>query len=583
MDTCGKSLFRLVSHKSSKCRRLSLECIQSLLRVANIDIASQLPYLVSAVVSRYPSCGYDKDMEVFIRSQQDHDFFRRGGATSRQDRNGLISNTAVNLVEPHEELRLALCCTFKCLVDRVIEADAAGMLEPYYSEMILSLQTCLKDPFNDVKIAASSLLTRLLQISHYELGAKYFALGLARAALPNCRHRNTTVIIAALDLLEASITVNDKAKAKGAGSAAIIDLIGFRDPNAINIASFYDSEYAVSVNTLAELSSHRNYRVRLRCCKMIESLLTNLPDRYEHEQRLLPYVMLFINDVAAEVQQEALACINKCGRQYERDHSDEIIERRQLGVDGDESTDYDVGLPKPFTSRPSLGARLFVRNNTSRFFGVVLSELSNWRAETRLRSAELLLILTVFCEEHLTRDLHSTLNHFVKAIDIELTSRHEHGHLNVLERIEQVLCLMAKYVDPASYLELLRSRVTTRSILFILSSLVKGALKERLILHWLDIFSLVSSPKCIGHFSGSQVGVQGLTALINLMNRVDGDNDVHVFLSHFGDSKDELNQALTSCACALEEATTEQTLTLTRECITKLESLGAAITCNGSN
>ena len=560
MDTCGKSLFRLVSHKSSKCRRLSLECMQSFLRANNIDVASQLPYLISAIVARYPSCGYDKDMEIFIQSQQDHDFFRRGGATSRQDKNGLVSNTTVTLVEPHEELRLALCCTFKCLVGRVVEADAAGMLEPYYSEMILSLQTCLKDPFNDVKVAASSLLTRLLQIPRYELGAKYFALGLARAALPNCRHRNTTIIIAGLDLLEASITVNDKAKGKGAGSGAIIDLTGFRDPNAINIASFYDSEYAVSVNTLAELSSHRNYRVRLRCCKMIKSLLTNLPDRYEYEQRLLPYVMLFINDVAAEVQHEALACINNCGRQYERDHSDEIIERRQLGVDGDESIDYDVRLPKPFTSRPSLGARLFVRNNTSRFFGVVLGELSNWRAETRLRSAELLLVLAVFCEEHLTKDLHSTLNNFVKAIDIELTSRHEHGHLNILKRIEQVLCLMAKYVDPASYLTLLQSRIlgsspTPRSVLFILSSLIKGAPIQRLIPHWLDIFSLVSSPKCIGPFSGSQVRAEGLTALINLLNRVDGDNDEHVFLSHFENLKDDLNQALNSCACALEEVT----------------------------
>ncbi|KAL7451235.1 hypothetical protein ACHAWC_003066 [Mediolabrus comicus] len=318
---------------------------------------------------------------------------------------------------------------------------------------------------------------------------------------------------------------------------------------------------------------------------MIESLLTNLPDRYEHEQRLLPYVMLFINDVADEVQHEALDCINKCGRQYERDHSDEIIERRQLGVDGDESIDYDViGLPKPFTSRPSLGARLFVRNNTSRFYGVVLGELSNWRAETRLRSAELLLILTVFCEEHLTKDLHSTLNSFIKAIDIELASRHEHGHLNILERIEQVLCLMAKYIDPASYLTLLQSRIldsspTPRSVLFILSSLVKGAPIQRLIPHWLDILSLVSSPNCIGPFTGSQVKIEGLTALVSLLDRVDD-----VFLSHFENSKDELNQALISCAGALEEETTEQTFALTRECLTKLESLRTAIIiCNKSN
>ena len=45
----------------------------------------------------------------------------------------------------------------------------------------------------------------------------------------------------------------------------------------------------------------------------------------------------------------------------------------------------------------------------------------------------------------------------------------------------------------------------------------------------------------------------------------------------------ELNLALTSCACALEGVTTEQALTLTRECLTKLESLRAAIVFNDSN
>jgi hypothetical protein len=32
----------------------------------------------------------------------------------------------------------------------------------------------------------------------------------------------------------------------------------------------------------------------------------------------------------------ALSCLQRCGLEYESEHSDEIIERRQYGVDGDD-------------------------------------------------------------------------------------------------------------------------------------------------------------------------------------------------------------------------------------------------------
>ena len=108
------------------------------------------------------------------------------------------------------------------------------------------------------------------------------------------------------------------------------------------------------------------------------------------------------------IQDEALECLETCGLQYEHEHPDEVIERHQFGVDGEDTIDYNSDLLLPFTQRPSLGARLFVRANSSRFFLAVLDELSNWREQTRKRSAELLLILTVYCEEHLTKDFQHT-------------------------------------------------------------------------------------------------------------------------------------------------------------------------------
>ncbi|KAL9189377.1 hypothetical protein ACHAXT_009052 [Thalassiosira profunda] len=461
LNHCGNALFRLIGDdKSEKCRVLSIECVQSLL-LSGVDLSRHLPYLLPALCARYPPCTYDKDLEVFVQDARLHDFYKRGGATDRQDRGGLLNqNTSFQVIEPNEELRLEVCRTFRDLLRAMAASSAERTLDAYYPEIVFSLQTSLRDPFPEVKVEACRTLVMLLRIPSWEQGAKYFATGLARSALPNCRHRNTNVILAAMDLFEASVCVPNRAKRKGAGTAAIADLVGYREENVLPIAAFYESQCGVSVNTLAELASHKNHRVRLRCCKMLSYFLVYLPDRYDHQQRLLPYVLSFVTDDMSDVQSAALQCIEKCGLQYECEHPDEVIERRQFGVDGEECIDYDSNLPDPFACRPSLGARLYVRSNTGRFFLAVLQELSSWKEETRKRSAELLLVLTVYCEEHLTKDFQHTVNSVAKAVNVERASRHENDHWMILESIRDVLRLMAKYVDPVAYLPLVCPRIS---------------------------------------------------------------------------------------------------------------------------
>jgi hypothetical protein len=50
----------------------------------------------------------------------------------------------------------------------------------------------------------------------------------------------------------------------------------------------------------------------------------------------------------------------------------------------------------------------------------LLGELSSWREHMRNRSAELLLILTVYCKKALTEDFHHTVK-LAKAIGIEMS------------------------------------------------------------------------------------------------------------------------------------------------------------------
>ena len=322
-----------------------------------------------------------------------------------------------------------------------------------------------------------------------------------------------------------------------------------------------------------------------------------------------------------QVQDEALQCIEKCGLQYENEHQDDVIERRQFGVDGEyETIDYNHNhLPKPFTRRPSLGARLFVRANSSRFFLAMLDELHNWRDETRKRSAELLLILTIYCEEHLVKDFQHTLTSISKAINVEKSSQDVNDHWKILEKIQQVLCLMAKYVDPKVYLPLICPRIcndndillaatssnlseeegdgtnrhysesTRLSYTIILSSLIEGTPLQRLMPHWIHLVTLLSDIAC-GNSSGTQTSRESLTALQALLaksskeavndNNNDDNGAKQMFISSFVDTKQmtKLESVLSTTNQMLNNTGDGSVKVIAEECVHSLKCLLAVAT-----
>ena len=144
--------------------------------------------------------------------------------------------------------------------------------------------------------------------------------------------------------------------------------------------------------------------VRERVALMLADWLVNLPDHYDYETRLLPYLLNFLCDPVAvrlppfristrvgggsvmqastldmtlheeesmklgarltvptlhpckmcpkqKIQDIALRAISKCGEVYEAEHEEDVIERRQYGVDGDERCNHEKPLPLPFTER----------------------------------------------------------------------------------------------------------------------------------------------------------------------------------------------------------------------------------------
>lgn len=66
------------------------------------------------------------------------------------------------------------------------------------------------------------------------------------------RFRHAKVRLAALEALWVTVKVPDRAKVKGAGTAAIVDLVGFREDNVLPIAAFY-GKGDTTINYLAEV------------------------------------------------------------------------------------------------------------------------------------------------------------------------------------------------------------------------------------------------------------------------------------------------------------------------------------------
>jgi hypothetical protein len=390
------------------------------------------------------------------------------------------------------------------------------LLDPYFTDIILTLHSCfVGDPRDDVKIAAGMLLSNVVQLNEWEEGTKKFATAIARSTIPLLRHRKAKIRLISMELFEKSVCVPFREKKKGAGTDAIKDLIGFKDDNIIPIAAFYESECALRVNVLAEISGDSNFRVRRKCCQMLTNFMCHLPDRYDHQQRLLPYILLFHEDDDNDIRKIALNCIQICGLLYEEEHYDEIVERVQFGVDGDSRCNHIDSLPSPFEGRPKLAERLFVRGNSKRFLEVLLSELGNWIPSTRLQSTKLLRILVVYCEEHLTMDIQKTINGIVKVLNKSLSEPECKEKSQLEDILQEVLTLIGRFIDPKIYCNVILRRAIDSSTeidsmvssptfvvyMVALRCLISGSLPKRVLTCFSMMFSSLTSYKVLENFS----------------------------------------------------------------------------------
>lgn len=447
----SRSFFKLFADEVELTREMAAKICLHIFSNSS-DFVPVLGYLFPALMQRLPSgLLYDEEMKVFVSDISLHEAYRRGRAVDRQDKanagsGGCHGEVVVHkVVETSEEVRLLLCKLVHLLVQRTSDLKSSSIMLPYFHDIVMFTQFNLSDPFPDLRQEACFCLSKLASRAEYETGMKFFAVALVRSILPVLRHRHSKVRLAAVDCLTACMIVPDRAKCKGAGTDAMPELVGFREENVIQVASFYSPD--VRINHLAELIYDKSPVVRERVGVMLTNFLTELPDRYDHQTRLLPYLLDLVTDEAASVSSIALSCLEICGRQYEEEHQDEIIERRQFGIDGDSRINLSKPCLHPFQCRPRLGVRLYVRGNTKRFLSALVGELTNWQSQTRIKSANLLKVILYCCEEHVTMEIHHLIPSFIKAL---LLAR-EASDKDLVKSLLELFEITGRFVLPEVY------------------------------------------------------------------------------------------------------------------------------------
>ncbi|KAL3672313.1 hypothetical protein V7S43_003003 [Phytophthora oleae] len=496
----AKPLFKRFNDPVEKVREVCIRITAKYIAEEE-DLLHYLPYLIPAITNRINSqYGYDEENHVFSRDQFLHDAFKRGRVYVAENQVARVKPD-----EPSEEIRLLLLGLLDAVLENAFQRRASSILHAYIFDILLVLISGVHDDFHGVNIASCRILAAMS--NHMVSVMKHFSVATVRTLMSLLLHRLARVRVAVVETIRALVTCPNAEKCKGSGTEAIVDLIGHRDENVIPVASFYTTE--VRLNYFAKLDQDRNPMVRRAFFAMISDWMTNLPDRYDYESRLLPYLLSAVSDEDPTISEDALKTLEILGERYEREHGEEVMEIKQYGVDGKNPTyNYRAPLPAPFIAgRPSLGTRLFVRGRARRFLNPILRELANWQDSTRAHAVRLLKCVLVYCEETITVDVHLLVNTLLRAWG---------GDHDLLPELQQCADLAGRFAAPRTYLPLLLSRIRcdsdivvplaatsgknasqTAVALEVLSYLLQGSLDKMVLPHVPEILETVSLPSIL--------------------------------------------------------------------------------------
>jgi hypothetical protein len=309
--------------------------------------------------------------------------------------------------EPSEEVRLQLAE----IVSLMIKATISDCFRAYIDDLIDILCTLAMDPYGEVIREACDAYYHLCNNDTEIL--YHFGTIMARSTFNALTHKHAKVRCAGLKALNAIMYCGTWKFTVDVFEA----LIGFRDPHSVPIKDFY--EPSIKLNYFARFVTDRSVLVRETFYKTLANWLLKLPDKVDHEGRILPYMLSALNDENDTIQELAFDLIEEMGMDYEEREEEKVRDKKQYALDSawtNKGEFVGLDLPRPFKHRPRLGARIVIKSYIRRYLVAIYKELSDWIIENRARAAHLLLCLIVYTEDYVMQYLDHLLLSLYKAI-----------------------------------------------------------------------------------------------------------------------------------------------------------------------
>eukprot|EP01022_Parablepharisma_sp_SALTPOND_P004476 TRINITY_DN120366_c2_g1_i1.p1 TRINITY_DN120366_c2_g1~~TRINITY_DN120366_c2_g1_i1.p1 ORF type:complete len:897 (-),score=130.63 TRINITY_DN120366_c2_g1_i1:2894-5584(-) len=340
--------------------------------------------------------------------------------------------------EDCEEIRLKMAELMRVLVSTTEESA----LRSYVDETVNILRTLAMDPHGPVIQEACAAIGELC--THAKDTVFHYSEMLGRALLTALVHKHFKVRLAGIDALRKVMYVGVYKY-----NVNLMEvLIGFRDPNVVPIKAFYQPD--TKVNYFASLIKDEKEVVREAFFKTLIQWMIDLPDKYDHEGRIVPYLLAGLYDSWESIKKMVFEQFEEIGRIHEEEHEKEYREYKQFDYHEEWTYDGEVELlelPPPFAHRPRLGSRILVKNYMKRYLTALLRELEDWQEENRERSVNLLLCSLVYAEGHVTQHADKLFLPLYKAL-IQPTTK------VISQKLPFCITLLGQYLKPKVYLPL---------------------------------------------------------------------------------------------------------------------------------
>ncbi|XP_039767023.1 dynein assembly factor 5, axonemal isoform X1 [Ornithorhynchus anatinus] len=345
--------------------------------------------------------------------------------------------------EPCEELRLDLVRLLGLLARR-----CGPRLRPYLDDVLAALARSLGDPFPDVRRESCA-------------GAEACA-----RALPDDFHMHSETLI--IPLMQTISHQHSKVR------VAVIEATG-------TVIQFGNGK---SVDDVLAHFAQRLFddvpQVRKAVTSVVGNWLLDLRDRYSYFHKLIPLLLSSFNDEIPEIKQLAFDLWEKIGLQWQKENEDDLKDK--LDFAAPPPSHYPEGV-----IRPGLGCRELVFRNLSKILPAICHDITDWLAGTRVKAAQLLTVLLLHAEDHITQHLEIVLRTLYRACSDE--------EKVVVSSCAKSAELIGTFVNPEVFLKLILAALEKSPLppyLMVLAAVIRGCSREDLKLHINSIANTLS-------------------------------------------------------------------------------------------